>query len=236
MAIGRLPLFNEEISLKNILAPSILAADIANLGEEINKTASAGAKYLHIDVMDGVFVPRLSFGQCVVESIRKCTDIIFDVHLMIVDPIKCVEDFAKCGADAITVHLEACEDVKATLLKIRECGCRVGLSIKPATKVEEIIPYLDFVDMILIMSVEPGLGGQKYMEDATGRITKTRELINKRGLDIDVEVDGGICKDNLKMILDAGANVIVSGSSIFKGDISKNTKEFIEILKEAERA
>ena len=219
----------------NILAPSILAADVAKLGEDIAKTADAGAKYLHIDVMDGVFVPRLSFGQCVVESIRKCTDITFDVHLMIVDPIKCVEDFAKAGADIITVHLEACKDVVATLKKIRECGCKAGLSIKPATKVEEIIPYLEYTDMILIMSVEPGLGGQKYMEDATDRIRQTRKIIKDRGLDIDVEVDGGICRENLKMILEAGANVIVSGSSIFKGDITDNTNAFLKILRECER-
>ncbi len=219
----------------NILAPSILAADVAKLGEDIAKTADAGAKYLHIDVMDGVFVPRLSFGQCVVESIRKCTDITFDVHLMIVDPIKCIEDFAKAGADIITVHLEACKDVAATLKKIRECGCKAGLSIKPATKVEEIIPYLEYTDMILIMSVEPGLGGQKYMEDATDRIRQTRKIIKDRGLDIDVEVDGGICRENLKMILEAGANVIVSGSSIFKGDITDNTNAFLKILRECER-
>ena len=218
----------------NILAPSILAADIANLGEEIKTTVKAGAKYLHIDVMDGVFVPRMSFGQCVVESIRKCTDIVFDVHLMIIDPIKCIEDFAKCGADIITVHLEACEDVRATLKKIKECGLKAGLSIKPATPVEDVIPYLDLLDMILIMSVEPGLGGQKYMEAATDRIRQTRKIIKERGLNIDVEVDGGVCKDNLRMIIDAGANVIVSGSSIFKGDIEKNTLEFVKILKEAE--
>ncbi|MCR4748270.1 MAG: ribulose-phosphate 3-epimerase [Lachnospiraceae bacterium] len=220
--------------MMNILAPSILAADIANLGEEIKTTVKAGAKYLHIDVMDGVFVPRMSFGQCVVESIRKCTDIVFDVHLMIIDPIKCIEDFAKCGADIITVHLEACEDVRATLKKIKECGLKAGLSIKPATPVEDVIPYLDLLDMILIMSVEPGLGGQKYMEAATDRIRQTRKIIKERGLNIDVEVDGGVCKDNLRMILDAGANVIVSGSSIFKGDIEKNTLEFVRILKEAE--
>ena len=214
----------------NILAPSILAADVTKLGDEINATVNAGAKYIHIDVMDGVFVPKLSYGQCVVESIRKCTDAVFDVHLMIVDPIKCVEDFASIGADIITVHLEACEDVEATLKKIRECGCKAGLSIKPATKVEEIIPYLELVDMILIMSVEPGLGGQKYIPESTDRIKATRELINKSGLDIDVEVDGGVYLGNLKMILDAGANVIVSGSAIFGGDIDKNTKEFMKIM------
>lgn len=216
----------------NILAPSILAADVTKLGEEINATVNAGAKYIHIDVMDGVFVPKLSYGQCVVESIRKCTEAVFDVHLMIVDPIKCVEDFAIIGADIITVHLEACEDVTATLKKIRECGCKAGLSIKPATKVEEIIPYLEYTDMILIMSVEPGLGGQKYIEESTNRIMKTREYITNSGLDIDVEVDGGVYLGNLKMILDAGANVIVSGSSIFRGDIAKNTTEFMKIMQE----
>ena len=216
----------------NILAPSILAADVTKLGEEINATVNAGAKYIHIDVMDGVFVPKLSYGQCVVESIRKCTEAVFDVHLMIVDPIKCVEDFANIGADIITVHLEACEDVTATLKKIRECGCKAGLSIKPATKVEDIIPYLEYTDMILIMSVEPGLGGQKYIEESTNRIMKTREYIANSGLDIDVEVDGGVYLGNLKMILDAGANVIVSGSSIFRGDIANNTTEFMKIMQE----
>jgi len=180
--------------------------------------------------MDGVFVPKLSYGQCVVESLRKCTDAVFDVHLMIVDPIKCVEDFAGIGADIITVHLEACEDVKATLLKIKECGCKAGLSIKPGTAVEEIIPYLEYVDMILIMSVEPGLGGQKYIPESTERIMRTREIVNESGLTIDIEVDGGVYADNLKMILDAGANVIVSGSSIFRGDIAANTKEFCNIM------
>lgn len=214
----------------NILAPSILAADVTKLGEQIQCTVASGAKYIHIDVMDGVFVPKLSYGQCVVESLRKCTDAVFDVHLMIVDPIKCVEDFAGIGADIITVHLEACEDVKATLIKIKECGCKAGLSIKPGTSVEDMIPYLDYVDMILIMSVEPGLGGQKYIEASTERIALTRKLVNESGKAIDVEVDGGIYANNLQMILDAGANVIVSGSSIFRGDIAQNTKEFCKIM------
>ncbi len=215
----------------NILAPSILAADVTKLGDEINAAVESGAKYIHIDVMDGVFVPKLSYGQCVVESIRKCTDAIFDVHLMIVDPIKCVEDFANIGADIITVHLEACDDVCATLKKIRECGCKVGLSIKPGTKVEEVIPYLELVDMILVMSVEPGLGGQKYIEESTERISKIRQLINKSGYNIDVEVDGGVYLGNLQLILDAGANVIVAGSAIFKGNIKDNTCKFMEIMK-----
>ncbi len=215
----------------NILAPSILAADVTKLGDEINATVKAGAEYIHIDVMDGVFVPKLSYGQCVVESIRKCTEAVFDVHLMIVDPIKCVEDFANIGADIITVHLEACEDVAATLNKIHECGCKAGLSIKPGTDVEAIIPYLKCVDMILIMSVEPGLGGQKYIDASTDRIKKTRELIVNSGYNIDVEVDGGVYLGNLKMIIDAGANVIVSGSAIFRGDIADNTAKFLEIMK-----
>ncbi len=215
----------------NILAPSILAADVTKLGDEINATVNAGAEYIHIDVMDGVFVPKLSYGQCVVESIRKCTQAVFDVHLMIVDPIKCVDDFASIGADIITVHLEACKDVKATLIKIKESGCKVGLSIKPATPVDSIIPYLEYVDMILIMSVEPGLGGQKYIEESTERIRQTRALISDGKLDVDVEVDGGIYLGNLQMILDAGANVIVAGSAIFRGDITDNTQKFVEIMK-----
>ncbi|MCR5799583.1 MAG: ribulose-phosphate 3-epimerase [Lachnospiraceae bacterium] len=214
----------------NILASSILAADVTKFGEEINTTVANGAKYIHVDVMDGVFVPKLSYGQCVVKGLRKCTDAVFDVHLMVVEPIKYVEDFRLMGADIITVHLEACTDVKMTLLKIRDCGAKAGLSIKPETPVEEIRPYLDYVDMILIMSVEPGLGGQKYIDASTERIAQTRKMINESGMDIDVEVDGGVYLGNLKTILDAGANVIVSGSAIFNGNVAENTRKFVEIM------
>lgn len=214
----------------NILAPSILAADVTKLGEDINKTVRAGAKYVHIDVMDGSFVPALSYGQCVVEGLRKCTDAVFDVHLMVVEPLRYIEEFKRIGADIITVHYEACKDLVSTLKKIKEVGCKAGLSIKPGTDVSVIKSYLNLVDMVLIMSVEPGLGGQKYIEASTDRIKEARTIIHESGLEIDIEVDGGVCLDNLKMILEAGANVIVSGSSIYRGDIEKNTSEFMDIM------
>ena len=214
----------------NILAPSILSADCARLGEQIENVKKGGAQYLHIDVMDGMFVPSISFGMCVVESLRKIKDIIFDVHLMVTEPIRYIEDFAKFGADVITVHLEACEDIEATLLKIRECGCKVGLSIKPGTPTAEVMPWLGLVDMVLVMSVEPGFGGQKYMEKSTERIRQVREMITEFGKDVDVEVDGGVNLSNVEMIMNAGANVIVAGSAIFEGDVLQNTKEFMKII------
>lgn len=214
----------------NILAPSILAADCTIMGEQINKVKEGGAKYLHIDVMDGVFVPSISYGMCVVQSLRKIKDIVFDVHLMITEPIRYIEEFAQAGADIITVHLEACEDVEATLIKIREKGCKVGLSIKPGTEVKEVIPYLGLVDMVLIMCVEPGFGGQKFIEASTGRVRELRNLIIEEGLFVDVEVDGGINIQNVDMIVEAGANVIVAGSAVFGGDVLANTKAFMDKL------
>lgn len=214
----------------NILAPSILAADCTIMGEQINKVKEGGAKYLHIDVMDGVFVPSISYGMCVVQSLRQIKDIVFDVHLMITEPIRYIEEFAQAGADIITVHLEACEDVKATLLKIRECGCKVGLSIKPGTAVEEVRPYLELVDMILVMCVEPGFGGQAFIEASTQRVQKVRNMITGAGLHVDVEVDGGINIQNVDMIIEAGANVIVAGSAVFGGDVLANTKAFTNKL------
>ncbi|MCR4651690.1 MAG: ribulose-phosphate 3-epimerase [Lachnospiraceae bacterium] len=215
---------------KNILSPSILSADFCHLGEDIQKAVEGGAEYIHIDVMDGIFVPQISFGMCVQKSIRKCTDKVFDTHLMITEPIRYVEEFASIGSDIITVHLEACEDVAATLKKIRESGCKAGLSIKPATKTEELKPYLELVDMILIMSVEPGFGGQSYIETSTAKIAETRAMIDESGLDIDLEVDGGINKENVSMVLEAGANVIVAGSAVFKDDIRQNAADFARIM------
>lgn len=214
----------------NILSPSILSADFTVLGEQIKAIKEGGAKYLHIDVMDGIFVPAISYGMCVIKSLRKIEDIVFDVHLMITEPIRYIEDFKSSGSDIITIHLEACEDVKATLLKIRECGCRAGLSIKPGTPVEELFPYMNYVDMILVMSVEPGFGGQPYIEASTDRIRQVRQMIEESGRDIDLEVDGGIHLLNVETVLEAGANVIVAGSSIFGEDTLEKTKQFVEIL------
>lgn len=218
------------IMKKNILSPSILAADCARLGEQVAETEQAGAEYLHIDVMDGMFVPSISFGMCVVSSLRKVSGQIFDVHLMIQEPIRYIEDFARDGADIITVHLEACEDVTGTLDKIHALGLKAGLSIKPGTAVEEIRTYLDKIDMLLIMTVEPGFGGQKYLPQSTERIREAKKLISDSGYNIDIEVDGGITKENISVVLEAGANVIVAGSTVFRGGIRQNVQDLLKVM------
>ncbi|GAA0802637.1 ribulose-phosphate 3-epimerase [Faecalicatena orotica] len=220
--------------MKKILAPSILSADFKVLGDQIRTTSDNGAEYLHFDVMDGMFVPSISFGMPVLQSIQGVSSQVMDVHLMVTDPIRYVEAFKEAGAEILTVHLEACEDIQAVLDKIHACGMKAGVSVKPATPVDALLPILDQAEMFLIMSVEPGFGGQAFIPESLDKIRALRALLNEKGLDTDIEVDGGIYLTNVREVLDAGANVIVAGSAVFKGNIGENVKGFMEIFKENE--
>ena len=217
-----------------VLSPSILAADFKVLGQEMKKTEENGAAYIHFDVMDGMFVPSISFGMPVLASIHDATEQFMDAHLMVQEPIRYVEAFQKAGADCVTVHLEACEDVKTTLDKIHACGMKAGLAVNPETDVKELVPYLEDVEMILIMSVHPGFGGQKFIPESLDKIREVRAMLNEKNLETDIQVDGGIYVENVREVLDAGANVIVAGSAVFRGEAGENTAKFMEILKSYE--
>lgn len=214
----------------NILSPSLLSADFKKLGLEIEEIDRAGAEYVHIDVMDGQFVTNISYGMPIIRSIRSCTEKVFDVHLMIEEPIRYVKDFAECGADIITVHVEACKDVAATLQEIRKLGVKPAITLNPETPVSAVEPYLGMVDMVLVMSVKPGAGGQKFIPESLDKVRKIRHLLEEKHINADIEIDGGINTDNVRAAIDAGANVIVAGSAIFKGNPAENVAKFKALM------
>ena len=218
--------------MQNILSPSILAADFWRLGEEISAVERAGAKVLHIDVMDCVFVPSISFGMPVLRSVRERTKLFLDVHLMIRHPEQYIDEFADCGADLVNFHLEAAEDPAAVIGQIRARGKKVGITIKPATPVAAVEPYLDKVDLVLVMTVEPGFGGQALIPGCLEKVKELREIARVRKPELAIEVDGGIKPSNLKDALEAGANVIVAGSAVFGGDAEEKARAFLAQMSE----
>ena len=218
-----------------ILAPSILGADFKRLGEQVQEVDRAGAPYIHLDIMDGAFVPSISFGMPVIESLRSCTDKVFDVHMMVEEPGRYVDAMKKAGADLICVHQEACIHLDRTINQIKEAGLMAGVALNPARPVSTLSCILDQVDMVLIMSVNPGFGGQKFIPYTLDKIRKLRNLCNEKGLSTRIQVDGGISPSNVREVIEAGADVIVAGSAVFKGDARKNVQTFLDIFSEYDK-
>lgn len=221
--------------MKYILAPSVLGADFTRLGEEVKTVAEAGAEYIHLDVMDGAFVPSISFGMPVIQSLRKVTDKVFDVHMMVEEPGRYIMDMKQAGADLICVHAEACCHLDRTIHQIKEAGLKAGVALNPATPVEVLEYVLPVTDMVLVMSVNPGFGGQKFIPYAVEKVKKLRKMIDEKGLAVDIQVDGGVTLDNARTLLEAGANILVAGSAVFKNDAASNVAGFLEIFKEYEK-
>lgn len=214
------------------LSPSILAADFSKLSEEIQKVENANVEYLHIDVMDGMFVPSISFGVPIIQAIRKNHNMIFDVHLMIEEPERYIDDFVEAGADLITVHVEACTHLHSTIMKIKNAGVKASVALNPSTPLSVLEYVLEDLDMVLIMSVNPGFGGQKFIPSSLRKIRELKALINAKNLNTDIQVDGGVNLENVSEIAAAGANIIVAGTAVFRGDVTQNVEEFHKIFQE----
>lgn len=218
-----------------ILAPSVLAADFGRLGEDVKKAVEGGAEYIHLDVMDGAFVPSISFGMPVIASLRGYTDKIFDVHMMVEEPGRYIDDIKKAGADLITVHQEACVHLDRVISQIKGAGLKAGVALNPATPVSTLDCVLDQVDMVLVMSVNPGFGGQKFIPYTLEKVRALRKRLDGLGLKTDIQVDGGVNRETIRPLIEAGANVLVAGSAVFNGDIKGNVEGFMKIFKEYER-